>query len=72
MSNVVELSCQTTLDLPAERILSKALDADLDTAIVVGYDKDGDLYFASTTADGGNVLWLFEKAKLALFGVERS
>jgi hypothetical protein len=71
MTNVVELNCIGTLDLPAERILSKALDADLDTAIVVGYDKDGDLYFASTTADGGNVLWLFEKAKLALFGVER-
>lgn len=69
MSNVVELSCQTTLDLPAERILGKALDADLETAVVVGFDKDGQFYFASTTADGGNVMWLFEKAKLALFGV---
>lgn len=70
MSNVVELRCQTTLDLPAERVLTKALEADLETAIVVGYDKDGSFYFASTTADGGNVVWLFEKAKLSLFGVE--
>ena len=70
MSNVVELNCQTTLDLPAERVLMNALEADLDTAVVIGYDKQGDLYFASTTADGGNVVWLFEKGKLALLGAE--
>ncbi|MBA2125076.1 hypothetical protein DLM45_02395 [Hyphomicrobium methylovorum] len=69
MSNVVELNCETTLDIPAERILSKALGSELNTAIVVGYDKDGDLYFASTTADGGTVLWLFEQAKIALMGI---
>lgn len=69
MSNVVELECETTLDFPAERILTKALGSDLHTAIVVGFDKDGDLYFASTTADGGTVLWLFEQAKLAILGV---
>lgn len=70
MSNVVELNCETTLDLPADRILSRALDADLDTVVVIGYDKQGDFYFASTTADGGNVVWLFEKGKLALMGVQ--
>lgn len=66
MSNVVDIGCITKLDLPADRILAKAQAAGLETAIVIGVDKDGDFYFASSAADGGDVLWWIEKAKLAL------
>lgn len=54
------------LDLPAERILQAAIDAKIDTAVVIGWDKDGELYFASTKADGGDVIWLMELAKKKL------
>lgn len=65
MSNVVNLPCVTRLDLPPERVLEAALEAGLDGVVVMGY-KDGEPYFASTYADGGNVMWLMEllRAKL--------
>lgn len=69
MSNVVDFTGVTSLDLAPERILDQARDADLEVAIVVGVDKDGELYFASSAADGGTVLWWFEKAKKALLAI---
>lgn len=70
MGEVVELPVITTLDIPSERVLQKALDKGLQDVVIVGFDKDGDLYFASNKSDGGTVLWLFEMAKKALLEVE--
>lgn len=64
-TNVVELGCITRLDLPADKVLNAAIDK-LETAVIIGWDKDGDFYFASSKADGGDVLWLIEKAKKLL------
>lgn len=72
MSNVVDLNCKTRLDLPAEKVLGKALEADLDIAVVIGYDKDGEFYFASTTSNGADVVWLFEQGKLELLEAHRN
>lgn len=66
MSEVVYLDAVTSLDIPAARVLDRALSADLETAIVIGVDKDGDFYFASSAADGGTVLWWIEIAKKRL------
>lgn len=63
MGEVVDLSVTTTLDVPPERVLDAVPKADLEQVVVVGSRKDGSLYFASSTSDGGNVLWLFEVAK---------
>lgn len=63
MSNIVELGCVTKLDLPPEKVLSKALEANLTDVVVLAYDSDGEFYFASCKADGGDVLWLLELAK---------
>jgi len=65
-AEVVNLETVTRLDLPAERILQAALAAGLESAIVIGYDADGDEYFASSLADGGAVIWLLERSKLRL------
>jgi hypothetical protein len=67
MNNVVILPVVTRLDLPAQRTLDAACDANLETAVVIGWDADGDFYFASNKADGGDVLWLLELAKRKLF-----
>jgi hypothetical protein len=32
----------------------------------MGWDKKDDLYFASSIAEGGDVLWIMEQVKLAL------
>lgn len=66
---VVEFPGITTLDLPPERVLQKALDKGLDGVVVMGYDEDGEEYFCSSYADGGEVLWLMERMKLKLLTV---
>lgn len=66
MSNVIDLPVVTRLDIPAERILNKAVAADLKEVMVIGTNQDGSLYFAASFGDGGNVLWLMEKAKTEL------
>lgn len=63
--NVIPLGNVTRLDLPVDLVLDGARD-ELEGVILIGYDKADQLYFASTYADGGDVLWLLEQAKLAL------
>ena len=58
----------TRLDLPADQILESALGK-LKSAIVIGYTSDGEEYFASSIADGGEVVWLIERMKLQLLRV---
>jgi hypothetical protein len=59
----------TKLDLPPDRILKEAADK-LEGVVIVGFDKDGDEYFASSYADGRTVLWLLERCKAVLLDVE--
>jgi len=65
LSNVVTLGCVTYLDLPADRILEGAAGK-LESVVLCGWDKDGEPYFASSLAGGGDVLWLLEKCKARL------
>jgi len=67
--NVIPLGNVTRLDLPPDRILEKAI-GNMEGVVVIGYDTDGELYFASSYADGGTVMWLLEKCKKALLEVE--
>ena len=60
MPAVVELGMVTSLDIPPERVLRNAVGQRVDSAIVIGYDEDGEFYFASSKADGGAVLWLLD------------
>jgi len=68
MDNVIPLNNITKLDLPPDRVL-EAAKGKLDKFVMMGWDKEGELYFASTFSDGGEVLWLMEKAKQALLNV---
>ncbi|MCW2309720.1 hypothetical protein [Rhodobium gokarnense] len=61
--NVISLGTITCLDLPADRVLDACKGNCSDGVIIVGRDDDGELYFASSIADGGAVLWLLEMAK---------
>jgi len=60
----------TRLDIPASRVLEQALEAEIETAVIVGWDKDGEFYFASSVAGGADVVWLMEKAKKRLLEIE--
>jgi hypothetical protein len=56
--NVIYLSEATTEDIPPERVIEAALDANLSVAIVVGRRPDGTIYFASSTGDVREAHWL--------------
>ncbi|RPJ29884.1 MAG: hypothetical protein EHM17_16135 [Verrucomicrobiaceae bacterium] len=68
MTNVVRFTGITKLDMPADHVLESALGK-LEGVVILGYDKDGQEYFASSYADGGDMLWLLERAKKALLEV---
>ena len=65
MSNVIPIGGVTKLDIPVDQILEGA-KGKMDTIVIMGYDKDGIEYFASSAADGGDVLWLLERLKKVL------
>ncbi len=67
MGDVVELNVVTSIPVPPDKILQKALDLGITDVVVIGYDLEGGFYFASSDPDGGNVLWLLELAKRKLF-----
>lgn len=52
----------TKLDLPVDRVLDQAKSKMRDV-VLMGWDENGELYFASTFSDGGEVLWLLEACK---------
>lgn len=56
-AEIIEWQGVTCLDLPADRVLRRALESELDGVIVLGVTKDGDDYFASSWADGAEVVW---------------
>lgn len=65
MTNVVRFTGITKLDMPADHVIESALGK-LEGVVILGYDKGGQEYFASSYADGGDMLWLVERAKKAL------
>jgi len=66
--NVVRMKCETTLNIPPDRILLRAM-GNLTDVLVIGYDHEGNEYFSSSCPDGANILWLLERAKLKLITV---
>ncbi len=71
MSNVIQFSGITRLNLDPDITLEN-LKGKLSGFVICGYDSNGEDFFASTYADGGDVLWLLERMKLALLTVEVS
>jgi hypothetical protein len=65
MSNIVDIGCITTLDLDPDRVLTNAC-GELSRVVIIGEREDGSEYFASSASDGGDVLWMMERAKLKL------
>jgi hypothetical protein len=69
MSKVIVLPCVTNLNFPPNRTLQGAWSK-LSGVVIIGWDKDDNFYFASSIADGGDVLWLLEKAKKELMDID--
>ena len=63
MGEVINLHCETVLDIPVETILKAALDASLESVILIGRTESGDEYYASSTGYLPDALWMIEKFK---------
>jgi len=70
VDNVKILSVNTTLDIPSERVLEAALKSALQNVVVIGFNADKELYFASSMGDCGDTLWWMEIAKKQLLETE--
>jgi len=67
--DLVDLPVLTRLDVPVTRVLEGVVEAEVDRVVVIGWDSDGELYFASSFANGPEILWLLELAKKELMEV---
>lgn len=65
-ANVHVMKLVSREDVPPQRVLTAALGSGLTDAVVIGWDADGEFYFASSVTDGPEVLWLLEFAKRRL------
>lgn len=66
MADVLAHSELTRLDVPPERVLEGASEADLAEVVICGWDHDGEFYFASSQGNGGDTLWLLAMAQKKL------
>ena len=67
--NIIPLGNITRLNIPTDRVLDECKGHCSEGVVIAGWDDDGQLYFASSIADGGDVLWLLEKTKQALLEI---
>jgi hypothetical protein len=56
----------TKLDIPAKRILRKAIKEKVTEVVICGYDEDGEMFIASSIASGPEIMWLLEVGKMRL------
>ena len=68
MGEVVDLDVTTNLDVDPDWLLKKAI-GQLDRVVIIGIDKEGVEYFASSIADAGTSVWDIERAKLKLLRI---
>lgn len=64
--NIVPWNGVTRLDVDPARVLETAAKAGLKGVVIIGFDAEGEEFFASSYADGGDVVWHLERAKLKL------
>lgn len=64
-AKVLQFPGITRLDVDPDQVLESAV-GEVDGVLVLGFDKDGEFYCASSYADGATALWLMELCKKEL------
>lgn len=72
MGEVVPGRFITTHNTSPDRALECAAEYGLKAVVLIGFDNDGDFFFASSQADSGEVLYFLERAKWELMKMEDS
>lgn len=68
MGEVVSFRGVTSLDLDPDQVLENN-KGEFKHVVILGYDHDDKFIFASSMADGGDVVWMLELAKLKLYKI---
>lgn len=63
---IIPIGGITKLEIPIDKVLEGAKDQ-LEGVLLIGFDKNGELYTASTYSDGGDIMWLLEACKHRLW-----
>ena len=69
--NVIVFNGVTRLPIPPNDVLDRALRT-LESVVLLGFDEDGDFFFAASHPDSGDILWLLELAKKKLLDIGSS
>ena len=64
--NVIQFPGETCGEIDADKVLDGALQSKLSVAIIIGLTEDDQTYFASSTGDIGENLFLLELFKQSL------
>jgi hypothetical protein len=62
MSKIINFGGETLKNLPVKAIMEGGIDNIPESAVVVGFDHDGELYVASTDSDIAVSTYLLSKA----------
>ena len=65
-AEVINFPGDTTLPEPPAATLEKAKGWDLESCVIVGWDRKGDLVLGGSFCETGEILILLEKAKMHL------
>lgn len=63
---VTDIGAITRIDKPSAQVLDGAKGIVTGGVVVLGFDSNGDVYSASSIADGGEIMWLLEVLKKRL------
>ena len=66
--NIIRFPGVTRLDIDPDQVLQEAIGK-LKGVVLAGFDENGEHYFASSYADGGDALWLLEMCKKRLLEI---
>ena len=62
MGDVVSLDVKTTLDIPPEKVLRRAIETGMTEVVICGIAADGTEFFASSVANGADTHWHLQRA----------
>lgn len=66
---IIYLQEETTLDIEPDKVLGAAFN-ELESVVIVGYDKAGRLYMASSYGDMAQTNYLLDKYKQLIINTE--
>jgi hypothetical protein len=68
--NVVKFSGLTTHDIPVDKVLCGAWAANLEIVLVLGRKPDGEVFYATSTGEKKELVYLLECCKYDLLKLE--